>query len=144
MREQLEKYLELVPVKMIADRLPRFVALVLILIALQYWVRLIGVFPGEQYRFDTMSEQWRFASSVMAVALPVTALGLWNGTSWGIVLWLPVAATEIAMHTWLGDVYGGSILKVVFHLVTVTAYLLNHFAQRFLANNSLTKPGNTP
>lgn len=117
----------------------RIVSIFLLLIALQYWIRLTGVFAGAEYRYDTMSEHWRVASLILAITLPVTALGLWNGSSWGIVLWLPCAAIELSMHLWLTELYGVSNVKVGFHITTVLLYIAYTFLIRFLTNKSLTQ-----
>ncbi|MGI9400057.1 MAG: DUF6163 family protein [Rhizobiaceae bacterium] len=122
----------------------RVVSIGLLFIALQYWVRLTGVFEGDEYRYDTMSEHWRIASLFMAVTLPVTALGLWNGSSWGIVLWLPCAAIELTMHLWLTELFGASPIKAGFHLGTVTLYVIYVLLIRFLANKSLTRLNTNP
>lgn len=122
----------------------RIISIILLIIALQYWTRLTGVFSGDEYRYDTMSEHWRIASLFLAIALPVTALGLWNGSSWGIVLWLPCAAIELTMHLWLDDLYGTSNFKVGFHAATVLLYISYAFLIRFLANKSLTQPSTNP
>lgn len=110
----------------------RVVALLLIVFAIQYWVRLLGVQEGADYRFDTMSEHWRLASSVFAVLLPVAALGLWGGYAWGVVLWLLAAAIEIGMHTWLAPLYGRADLLLGFHLTAMVVLVSFRLAMRFL------------
>lgn len=122
----------------------RIVSIFLLIVALQYWIRLTGVFEGAEFRYDTMSEHWRVASLFMAIALPVTALGLWNGASWGIVLWFPCAAIELSMHLWLTELYGPSPLKVGFHVSTVFLYLMYTTLVRFLTNKSLTQSSTNP
>jgi hypothetical protein len=111
----------------------------LIVFALQYWMRLTGIFSGPQYRFDTMAEHWRIATLAMAVGLPVTALGLWSGASWGIVLWFPVAAIELVMYLWLDELYGTAPFKVSFHIVTILFFVGYSFLDQFLANKALTQ-----
>ena len=54
----------------------RMVALFLLAFALVYWAMLTGTLPANPIRFDTMPEYWRIASLVMAVILPVAAVGL--------------------------------------------------------------------
>lgn len=105
----------------------RVVGMVFLALALQSWVRVTGVLDGAQFRFDTMSEHWRLASSVLCVLLPVAALGLWAGEAWGAVLWIAAASTAIAMHVMLPELYGRSDLLVAFHilgLATLAAFRL--------------------
>ena len=126
-----------------ADRLDllvlRSVAIVLLIFALMYWARLTGVMAGEDYRFDTMGRHWRLAALVMAVALPITALGLWSATYWGVVLWIPVAAVELLMYGWFSDLFGSSATRIAFHLLALALYTAIVFAQRYW----LTKGENT-
>ena len=112
----------------------RAVALVLLFFALRYWIRLTGFHPGEEFRFDTMSEHWRVASSSLAVLLPVAALGLWGRFSWGVVVWMLAAVQEIAMHTWFSDLFGRADLTVAFHLVAVSIYIALKLAEFLPAN----------
>lgn len=93
----------------------RFVALFLIFFTLQYWMRLTGFNDGANWRFDTMPEHWRFAAAVLAVAMPVAALGLWGRLSWGIAIWLPVISMELAMYGILDELYGSSPFRLAFH-----------------------------
>jgi Family of unknown function (DUF6163) len=116
----------------------RIVSLVLVLFALQYWMRLTGIFSGSEYRFDTMTEHWRIAALAMAIGLPVTALGLWSGASWGIVLWIPVAAIELVMYLWFDELYGTAPFKVGFHIVTIVVFVGYSLLDRFLTNKTLT------
>ncbi len=110
----------------------RVVALFMIVFAIQYWMRLLGVQEGADYRFDTMSEHWRLASSVLAVLLPVAALGLWGGYAWGVVLWLLAAAIEIGMHAWLTPLFGRADLLLGFHLSAMLVLVAFRLAMRFL------------
>jgi len=93
----------------------RVVAIFLLFFALRYWMRLTGVFGDEQWRFDTMTEHWRFASSILAVAMPVAALGLWGRFSWGVAVWFPVMAAEVTMHGFLPELFGSADLLLAFH-----------------------------
>jgi Family of unknown function (DUF6163) len=113
----------------------RIVALVLLAIALQYWARLTGLY-GAGVRFDTMPEHWRLAATFMAVALPVTALGLWSGGSWGVVLWLPLIGLELLMYGWFTDLYGRDDIRIAFHLSSVVLFGCFVALERFLANRA--------
>lgn len=110
----------------------RAIALILLLFALLYWIRLIGVRAGPDFRFDTMATHWKLACAVMSVALPIASLGLWSGASWGVVLWMPIAATEILMYGWLTGLFGESQLRVGFHVVALFSYLAILLWERYL------------
>lgn len=109
-------------------------SMLLLVLAIQYWIRLTGIYEGAQYRFDTMSEPWRFAASTMAVLLPAASLGLWGGHAWGVVLWIAFIALEVLMHVWLSDWYGRADFRVFFHLFSLVALLGFALAMRILAN----------
>lgn len=114
----------------------RFIAIVLLLMALQYWARLIGVFDGPEYRFDTMSEHWRVAASLLAVGLPIAALGLWTNSYWGIVLWVLAVIVEFVMHVWLQGLFGPAPLRLAFHLICLIIFFASQAAIRFLENRT--------
>ena len=119
-------------------RLPflRFIAIVLLIMALQYWVRLLGLFEGPQYRFDTMSDHWRVATGLLAVGLPIAALGLWTNTYWGIVLWVLAVIVEFVMHVWFQNLFGPAPLRLAFHLICLFAFLASQATDRFLENRT--------
>ena len=102
----------------------RVVAIFLIFFALQYWMRLTGITSDSQWRFDTMPEHWQFAASVLAVAMPVAALGLWGRFSWGIAIWFPVIAAEIAMYGFLPQLYGPADLLLAFHAACLLLFAI--------------------
>jgi hypothetical protein len=102
----------------------RAVALFLILLALQYWMKLIGATGTEAMRFDTMPEHWRLAASVLAVAMPVAALGLWAGSSWGLVIWIPIIAGEVTMYGMLTGLFGNGDIRIAVHLSALLLYCL--------------------
>lgn len=109
-------------VDLLATVYPRVVALFLIYFALRYWMQLIGLHEGAEFRFDTMSAHWRAAAASLAVLMPVAAVGMWCGFSWGIVVWLLAAGAESLMYFWFADLFGRSAFTVAFHLVTVAGY----------------------
>jgi hypothetical protein len=113
----------------------RAMALLLLALAIQYWMRIVGIFDGPQQRFDTMTEQWRFAAATLAVLLPAAALGLWSGQGWGVVLWLAVVIVETAMHTLFSSHFGPAPLRIAFHLASLAAFAGFLAANRRLANS---------
>ena len=85
----------------------RLVALSCLVAGLQYWGRLIGLSDGGMSRFDLIPYYWQLASAALAVLLPVAAVGLWMQVSWGPVIWVVAAGSEIVMHKgfplWYGE-----------------------------------------
>ena len=81
----------------------RLVALGCLLAGLQYWGRLIGYSDGGMSRFDLIPSYWQLASASLAVLLPVAAVGLWMQVSWGPVLWVVAAGSEVIMPQGIPD-----------------------------------------
>ncbi|MCB1386993.1 MAG: hypothetical protein KDJ80_13750 [Nitratireductor sp.] len=102
--------------------LKRLVAFFLLVFALTYWARITGIYPGGEVRFDTMPEHWRIAAPVLAVMLPVSALGLWGQFSWGTISWLLTVCAELSLFLGMPDLYGANTNVVLFHLISVGTY----------------------
>jgi len=58
------------------------------------------------------------------VLFPVAAVGLWLLVSWGPVVWLIAAATEIAMHEAYPSIFGVNRLVVLMHIAVAVAFVL--------------------
>ncbi len=101
----------------------RMIALFFVIFAIQYWLRIIGFYEGELFRFDTMPNYWRIAVAVLAVLYPVTGLGLWGLFSWGIVVWVTTLAIEVIMYAAFAHLFGGAQMLVVFHISGILLYL---------------------
>ncbi len=101
----------------------RLLAICFVGLALYYWMRISGYYPGENWRFDTMSSQWKVASAILAVLLPVTAAGLWSTLPWGQVVWTMSIVTELLMYNWFTEYYGQNLLIFTFHMTTIVVYL---------------------
>ncbi len=104
--------------------LKRVVAAGLLFLALTYWMRITGLSDVPGLRFDTMLLHWRTASVLMAVLLPIAALGLWGQFTWGTTSWLIAAVSELSIYLgWVGD-FGENDLVVAFHVTAISAYVL--------------------
>ncbi|MET3790138.1 DUF6163 family protein [Aquamicrobium terrae] len=100
----------------------RLIACLCLVSGVLYWIRLIGYYPGDLYRFDLMPVQWQIAASVLAVLFPFAAAGLWMLASWGPVIWFLCAAGEIAMHAGFPQYFGHRPSVVVTHAVVAAIY----------------------
>ncbi len=112
----------------------RIVALFMLAMAIQYWMRLTGVFSGPDMRFDLMAQHWRLASASLAVLAPVAALGLWGQLPWGIVVWLLVVAVELTMFAGFPELFGADLPRVAFHAGCLTLFVGFRLAMRFMPN----------
>ncbi len=102
----------------------RLVAVAALWFALQYWAMLTGLSLDGKGRFDLLPPAWKAASTALAVLFPVAAVGLWLLVSWGPVIWLIAAATEIAMHEVYPSIFGINRLLVIMHLAVVALLVL--------------------
>ena len=93
-----------------------------------YWVRLIGIYPGAQWRFDTMSVEWQVASVSLAALFPFAGIGLWMTASWGPVIWFICAATETVMYAGFPEIFGHRPLVVASHLLVAIVYTIFRIA----------------
>jgi hypothetical protein len=60
-----------------------------------HWAIMMGLFQGDQGAFITASNQYQMITVYFAVLDPVAGVGLWMTSSWGAVLWLLAAASQI-------------------------------------------------
>ncbi len=92
--------------------------------ALQYWAMLTGFSFNGQGRFDLLPPAWKAAYTALAVLFPVAAVGLWLLVSWGPVIWLVAAATEVAMHEVYPSIFGIDRMLVLLHVAIAVLFVL--------------------
>lgn len=90
---------------------------------LLYWVRLIGIYNGALWRFDLMPLHWQVAAVALSVLFPIAATGLWMTVSWGPVIWLIAAATELVMYAGFPELYGTWPTLIAAHVMTVIIFV---------------------
>ena len=100
----------------------RIVAVYSLIFGILYWIRLIGIYDGDNWRFDLMPVHWQVVSVTLAVLFPVAASGLWMVASWGPVIWFICASIEVAMYLGFPELFGSRIEVVASHLFVATLY----------------------
>ena len=101
----------------------RLIALYCLLFGVLYWVRLIGFYGGELWRFDLMPVHWRVAAVSLAALFPFAGIGLWMLASWGPVIWVICAATETVMYLGFPELFGHRWPIVASHGLVVALYV---------------------
>ncbi len=101
----------------------RLVACSCLIFGLHYWVRLVGYYGGDLWRFDLMPVHWQVASVVLAVLFPFAASGLWMVAAWGPVIWLICAAGETAMHAGFPELFGERPGLIAVHAATLLLFV---------------------
>jgi hypothetical protein len=102
----------------------RLVAVSCFWFGLNYWAMLIGFSFGGGGRFDLLPVHWRVAATALAVIYPVAALGLWLLVSWGPVIWVAAAGTEIVMFAVYPQMFGEKPLLVILHAGVAVTFVL--------------------
>lgn len=106
----------------------RIVAFACLWFALQYWAMLVGYSADGMGRFDLLSLPWRVAACSLAVLFPVAALGLWLTSSWGPVIWVIGAGSQIAMYVFWSETFGVNNLVAPMHILVAIVYGLFRLA----------------
>lgn len=88
------------------------------------WARIIGVLQFGDVWFWQLSTELQIAAVYFAVLNLVAGVGLWLTVSWGTVLWLLAATSQIIVHTAMADVFGGNILMVIGNILTILAFIV--------------------
>ena len=104
------------------DIFHRIIAIVCLIAGLRYWALLIGIADAGAWRFDLLPVHWKIAAASLAVLWPVAGIGLWMIVSWGPVVWLVAATTEIIMHGFFSELYGSNWLLIAAHVAVVLLY----------------------
>ncbi|MGE7369890.1 DUF6163 family protein [Neorhizobium sp. NPDC001467] len=102
----------------------RLVAVSCFWFGLQYWGMITGYSFDGRGRFDLLSFPWRAAASILSVLFPVASLGLWLAVSWGPVLWVLAAGTQLLMYQVWPEIFGRSILITLMHGFVAALYVL--------------------
>ncbi len=102
----------------------RLVAVACFWIGLQYWAMLVGYSSQGMARFDLLSLPWKVAGSSLAVVFLVTSLGLWLTASWGVVLWVIAAVSQVLMYVVWPDIFGHNHLVLLMHGLVAALYVI--------------------
>lgn len=98
-------------------------SVVMMLFGLKHWAVIVGIIPGQAGPFQTMPATWMVATMHMAVVDLVASVGLWMRASWGKVIWVYAALSEVAIHSVFVRVFGPNYLVVAFHVVTLLVFI---------------------
>lgn len=109
----------------------RGIGATLVIAGIIHWARIIGYVPWRGYFFWDMPTEWQAVTVYFAVFDLTAAVGLWLGVSWGVVMWLMVALSQITMHSLFSDTFGQRPWEITYYLITIVVYLgLAYLAER--------------
>lgn len=120
MREQEAPHLT--TIELAFEIFQRVIAIFCLIAGVRYWALLMGMSELGAWRFDLLPVHWKIAAASLAVLWPVAGIGLWMIVSWGPVIWLVAAATEVIMHAGFPELYGSRWLLVLSHILVAVIY----------------------
>ncbi|MEP2978022.1 MAG: DUF6163 family protein [Lentilitoribacter sp.] len=100
------------------------VALACVAGTVKYWAMLMGITDGGTLRFDIAPLHWRLAATTLALLLPLTALGVWFQTAFGLWGWVLVTFIQYLMHAVLPNWFGADPLNLIFSGAVVVLFLV--------------------
>ncbi|PLX39674.1 MAG: hypothetical protein C0606_02660 [Hyphomicrobiales bacterium] len=96
-----------------------------------HWARIVGFVEWRGNWFWEMSVPDQTVTVYFGVLDLVSAIGLWLGASWGVVIWMFRILTQIIMHTAFADLFGKRPYEIGFYILTVALYFVfAYLAQR--------------
>lgn len=104
------------------------VTLVCIFGAVTYWAQLMGLSYNGTLRFDIAPLHWKIVQVIMALLLPLTALGIWFRNSFGLWGWVLVTIFQFMMHGPMIDRYGENQLHLIVSAGIIVLFLIFRFA----------------
>jgi hypothetical protein len=90
---------------------------------LYHWAIICGVNAPFPSGFDAYPVPYQVATVFFAVIDLVAGVGLWLAAPWGAVVWLTSVISMAAVEVLFPQIYGASILVVLFELSLLGAYL---------------------
>lgn len=119
--------------------LKRTVALFFVFFAVHYWAQIVGLANPGRGGITTMSEHWQIASVILAVTMPVAAIGLWGLFAWGTSTWLAVIILELVMLTRFSDPFSIAAFMIWFHVACMGIYITIKFGMMIRRRRKLTE-----
>ena len=89
-----------------------------------HWAIVCGLVGARDGGFEAHAIPFQTATVFFAVIDLVAAVGLWLAAAWGAVVWLTAAVSMAAVELLFPQIYGGSIMIVVFEFVLLGLYLV--------------------
>ena len=116
--------------EILMDRLSLGLAAAMMLLGLRQWAIIVGLAAGPGGGFETMPQIWQLATMHLGVVDLIAAVGLWLRSSWGRVVWIVAAVSEVAMHSVFIGTFGANFVIVAFHAAALAAMLVTWIGVR--------------
>jgi hypothetical protein len=100
----------------------RGLAFVFLTAGLMHWQPILGT--PNVVPLNELSTAKQIFTCYLAVVCLVAAVGLWIGASWGTVIWLLAALSQVVAHVGLRDIFGAAWGLVGFHIAAMAVYVV--------------------
>lgn len=107
-----------------ADRLSLGLAAAMMILGLRQWAIIVGLAVGPAGGFETMPQYYQIATMHLGVVDLIAAVGLWLRASWGRVVWIVAALSELAMHSVFIGTFGANYTVAAFHVATLAVMIV--------------------
>lgn len=102
----------------------RAIAVMMLVAGIIHWCRILGLTEWRSLFFAEMPVAWQVSTVYFAVVQLVAGIGLWMTVGWGTVMWVIVAASQIASHTVFADEFGTRPWELSFYFLTISLFLI--------------------
>jgi hypothetical protein len=90
---------------------------------LYHWAIICGINAPFHSGFDAYPVPYQVATVFFAIIDLVAGVGLWLAAPWGAVVWLTSVISMLAVQVLFPQIYGTSILIIVFEVSVLVLYL---------------------
>lgn len=90
---------------------------------LYHWALICGINAPFPSGFDAYPVPYQVATVFFAIIDLVAGVGLWLAAPWGAVVWLTSVISMLAVEMLFPQIYGVSILLILFGVSALGAYL---------------------
>jgi hypothetical protein len=100
----------------------RALAIAQVIKGLVHWWLILAGTDTAQTGILNADPEWFAANIYFAVIDPVAAVGLWLTSSWGAVLWMLAAGSQIAMSAFFPEVFGPLWVLAIWNILLIGVY----------------------
>jgi hypothetical protein len=105
-------------------------SVMMMLLGLHQWAIIVGFVDGTTGPFQDMTTSWKIATMHLSVVDLVASVGLWMRVSWGLVVWVLAAVSEVLLHTVFIGTFGSDLPIIALHIATLAAFGVLAFMAR--------------
>ena len=89
--------------------------------------------------FSEMDFVWKAWIVYLFIFDLIASAGLWMGKRWGIATFMLVAISQLFAYLWYRSFFGDQVFLVVFHILTLTLFMVLFFIDHHFSNERARK-----